>query len=95
MANTFKSRLLGLGGKKEGTYGILLDKCKCVHTFFMKYPLDLIYLDKENCVISTRRSIMPFRITAPVFQATRILAFPSSLNAMAFLKTGKKIKLSG
>ncbi|NLM74148.1 MAG: hypothetical protein GX184_09000 [Clostridiaceae bacterium] len=92
-ANTFIKRFFGLMGKKEGNYGILLESCKRMHTFFMRYPLDLVYLDKDNCVVLTKRIIMPFRIAPHVNNAARILAFPSSLNAMAFLKQGDKITL--
>ena len=91
VADTFVSRFWGLMGKKEGDYGLLLKPCNLIHTFFMRYPLDAIYLDNQNRVLSMKRMIKPFRITRPVQNATRVLEFPSSLNAMAFVKEGGTI----
>ncbi|NMA66207.1 MAG: DUF192 domain-containing protein [Clostridiaceae bacterium] len=93
IAKTFKHRFFGLMGQKDEYYGLLLEPCNCIHTFFMRYPIDIIYLDKNNRVITTTRYIKPFRLTLPVFGAKKVLEFPSSLNAIAFLKEGTYIDL--
>ena len=93
-AKGFKHKFLGLTGYEKRDYGLLLEPCKFVHTFFIKYPVDIIYLDKNNKVITTKRYIKPFRISLPVPGAKKILKFPSSLNAIVFLKEGTNIELS-
>jgi len=92
-AKKFMDRIIGLSGHKKEIYGILMESCCFTHTFFMRYPVDIIYLDKNNKVIATKRCIKPFRIVFPVRGAKRILKFPSSLNAMAFLKKGTPVEL--
>ena len=90
-ANTFKSRLLGLMGRKNGVYGLLIVPCNSIHTFFMRYTLDAVYLDADNSIVAIKRFIKPFKITLPVHGAVKVLEFPSCLNATAFLKEGVRI----
>lgn len=80
-------------GKKEGVYGLLLTPCNAIHTCFMRYPLDVIYLDAKDCVIATKRCVKPFSIAPKIRGAVKVLEFPSSLQAMAFLEKGTTINL--
>lgn len=38
--------------------------CESVHTFFMKFPIDLIYIDKKHRVKKTRSSVPAWRLSA-------------------------------
>lgn len=52
-ADTFFSRLFGLMGRnslKPGE-GLLLRNCKRIHTCFMKFPIDVVYLTGDGTVI--------------------------------------------
>lgn len=88
VADSFRSRFWGLMGRKEGNYGLLLVSCNSIHTCFMRYTLDVIFLDTKNQVVAIRRSIKPFRTIMPVKEAVMVLEFPSSLHASAFVKVG-------
>ena len=68
IADTFKKRFLGLMGKKEGVYGLLLLKCNFIHTLFMRYQLDALYLDENDNIVAIKRCIKPFSIV-PRFAA--------------------------
>ncbi|HBR03604.1 MAG TPA: DUF192 domain-containing protein [Ruminiclostridium sp.] len=92
-AGSFKSRFLGLMGRKEGYYGLLIYPCNSIHTCFMRFTMDAIYLDSQDTVVAIKRFIKPFRFTMPVHGAVKILEFPSSLNASAFLSEGAQINL--
>jgi|GEM_PF-292064 len=91
IADTFGKRFMGLMGRIEGEYGLLLSPCNAVHTFFMRYDLDVIFLDKNNRIVSIKRSIKPFSVVSPVPEAVKVLELPSSLNATDFLNTGDQI----
>lgn len=93
IANNFKKRFLGLMGKKEGVYGLLLQPCNSIHTFFMRYPLDALFLDKNNKIIAIKRLLKPFSIVPSVKGAVKVLEFPSFLHASAFLSEGTKIEM--
>ena len=41
--------------------GLLIPHCNAIHTFFMSYPIDATFLDKEGRVVKTVRNIRPWR----------------------------------
>ena len=62
-AETFFERgrgLLGCKGLKEG-HGMLICPCNSIHTFFMKMPIDVIFLNKDNEIQTIRRNMKPQR----------------------------------
>lgn len=63
VAKGFYSRLIGLIDRKylNNNQGLLLKKCKSVHTFFMKIPIDIVYLDK-NYKILFFETLNPWRV---------------------------------
>jgi uncharacterized membrane protein (UPF0127 family) len=56
--------------------GLLIDPCQSVHTFFMFFPLHIIYLNKKNQVIKIYENLAPWRLTMWDFKASRILELP-------------------
>jgi uncharacterized membrane protein (UPF0127 family) len=58
-------RMKGLLGRDslERGRGFLLPACSCVHTFFMKFPIDLVYVDSEMNVVKVSRNVKPFRFS--------------------------------
>ena len=50
LASTFGQRLRGLMGRREMPPGsaMLLYPCNAVHTCFMRFPIDIIFLDREG-----------------------------------------------
>jgi uncharacterized membrane protein (UPF0127 family) len=63
LADTYFSRLRGLLGRKQlgENDGLLLERCASVHTFGMRYPLDLVFLDKEGKVMKCQEGVKPYR----------------------------------
>lgn len=51
--------------------------CSWVHTFGMKYPLDLIYLNKQYRVTDLSLCVRPMRLTKPHWDSHSILEVPS------------------
>lgn len=63
LANSFGNKLVGLIGKKvllDGE-GLLLMGCPAIHCFFMKVPIDAVYLSKEMKVVGME-TIQPWRL---------------------------------
>ncbi|MBI3550848.1 MAG: DUF192 domain-containing protein [Elusimicrobia bacterium] len=65
-AETFWSRLKGLLGRdglpKEET--LWLDPCSSIHTFFMKFPIDVIFLDEELKILHIAAAVKPWRLSS-------------------------------
>lgn len=53
--------LLGREGLPNGE-ALLIERCSSIHTFFMKFPLDVIFLDRELRVIKIVRNLLPWRL---------------------------------
>jgi uncharacterized protein len=57
------TRLKGLLGKKrlEPGEGLLLRPASAVHTFFMRFPIDVVFLDRELRVLALATNLRPWR----------------------------------
>jgi len=83
VAESFKDKLIGLMGKKNIDYGLLIKNCKSIHTFFMLESIDVLLLDEDNKILMINRNIKPNKVL--IFNSkkrTNILELPnnSSLN---------------
>ncbi|MBT3319642.1 MAG: DUF192 domain-containing protein [Clostridia bacterium] len=65
-ASTFGKRLVGLMGKKElqKDEAMRLMPCSSIHTCFMKFAIDVVFLDKKNKVVDTIKSLPPWKFNA-------------------------------
>jgi len=52
--------LLGRASLPSGE-GILLRPAGSVHTFFMRFPIDVVFLDRENFVVGVDEAVAPWR----------------------------------
>ena len=67
--------LLGRDGLAAGE-GLWIVPCESVHTFFMRFPIDLVYLDREKKIKKTRNAVGPWRLSA-CLSAHSILELPA------------------
>ncbi|QEC50118.1 DUF192 domain-containing protein [Baekduia soli] len=65
VADTPGRRLRGLlGHRRPPPYALRLEGCRCVHTFGMRFALDLHWLDASGAVIRVDRGVGPGRVRA-------------------------------
>ncbi|MDX6588852.1 MAG: uncharacterized protein QOI84_126 [Solirubrobacterales bacterium] len=71
-------RLLGLArlDRDEAGPGLLIPRCAAVHTFGMRFPLDLVFLDRDGREIGRRRGVPPRRFVRQ-HGAAAVLEIPS------------------
>lgn len=67
--------LLGRNSLPAGE-GLWIVPCESVHTFFMKFPIDLVYLNRKKVVKKVRSNVGPWRISA-CLSAHSIIELPS------------------
>jgi hypothetical protein len=72
---TRRKGLLGRSGISSGE-GIWIVPCESVHTFWMKFPIDLVYLDRDKKVKKVRSDVAPWRLSA-CLSAHSVLEFAS------------------
>jgi uncharacterized membrane protein (UPF0127 family) len=78
LANTFWSRLRGLLGAVplQSGEGLILVGEKSIHTLFMTFPIDVLYVDKNYQVIRADINMVPYRLGPFVFQSAYVLEMP-------------------
>lgn len=95
VADTFWKRLVGLLncnslGKEEA---LILRPCSSIHTFFMRFPIDVLFLDKNNKVIGLLYEFKAFRVSRIYFDASLAIEFASGTLKPAQAKLGNSIKI--
>jgi uncharacterized protein len=77
MAAGFRSRLLGLAllGRERAGPGLLIPRCRSVHTLGMRFPIDIVFLDSAGREIRRLEAVPPFR-TAFEPRAAAVLELP-------------------
>lgn len=87
------TRLRGLLGRPalaDGE-GLLIEPCGSVHTFGMRYPLDLVYLDCENRVVDTCVNLAPWRTHRARSRARKTLELATGGIAKLNLHIGEQL----
>jgi len=74
-AKNFFEKLFGLIIKKKlkDNQGFLIKNCNSIHTFWMRYSIDAVFLNEENLVLSIFHKIKPFRVTPFIKNACCVL----------------------
>jgi uncharacterized membrane protein (UPF0127 family) len=95
VADNLFTRMKGLLGKSEMMSGeaLWIKPCMSVHTFGMKFPIDIIFLDKKNKVVSFINNIKPNRMTRLYFGAASALELPAGITKATEIEVGDKIEI--
>src|SRR3954454_14100651 len=58
------TRMRGLLGRADlpAGEGLLLRPSPSIHTWFMRFPIDALFLDRDLCVLGVRRDLRPWRM---------------------------------
>jgi uncharacterized protein len=73
------SRLRGLLGSSrlaDGD-GMVLEPCRSVHTFFLRYPIDVVFAARDGRVVAIAEALPPWRMTSWHPTAWRAVELPA------------------
>jgi uncharacterized protein len=78
LADRMLPRMRGLLGRRnlERNEGLLLRPAPSIQTFFMRFPIDVVFLDQDLTVLKIRKHMGPWR-TAARFRARSVLELAS------------------
>jgi uncharacterized protein len=78
IADRFLPRLVGLLGRPglEPGHGIWFPGCRAIHMFFMRFAIDVIFLDDDLRVTKLYPDLAPWRIARGDRRATSVLELP-------------------
>lgn len=95
LADTSELRRTGLLKRKslESGQGLWIVPCEAVHTFFMKFAIDIVYLDRQRKVKKAVGSVMPWRLSACLV-AHSTLELPSGTIAGTGTQAGDQLEFN-
>ncbi len=78
LADNFWLRLRGLLGRQSlaADEGLILVGVKSVHSLFMRFPIDVVYVDKNYRVIHLDENLVPYRIGGYHRHAAYVIELP-------------------
>jgi uncharacterized protein len=94
VADSILSRMRGLLGRSElpPGEGLLIRPAPSIHTFFMRFPIDAVFLDRESRVIAVMPDLRPWRMAARR-GAKSVLELPAGEAARRGLRSGDVLRL--
>jgi uncharacterized membrane protein (UPF0127 family) len=92
LAADSKSRRKGLLGRDAMSpdSALIIAPCNAVHTFFMRFPIDVVFTDRSGQVLRVRRGTRPWRL-ALWFGAFATIELPEGTSERLGLATGDRI----
>lgn len=95
-ADRFWSRLRGLLGRKELPPGegmvVVLVPYWSVHTFFLRFPIDVVHVDRQSTVVKTVSALKPFRVCAGGRSAHYALEVPTGTIRKSATSVGDQLR---
>ena len=92
-ARSYWARLVGLLGRSSLKPGeaLLIEPCSSVHTFFMRFTIDVVYLDRSHRVVKAVSALRPFRMSMGAKGAHAVIELPSGTVASTQLAVGDEL----
>lgn len=95
VADCFFRRLVGYMGRKRPPEGhaLHLAPCRSIHTCFMRFRIDVVFLDRTRRVVGIAPNLRPWRIALGPATAVSIIELPAGSSVLAALRTGDTLDL--
>lgn len=90
VALRFHERLCGYMGRSNpgNGRGLFLAPCRAIHTCFMRFPLDVIFIDAQHRVLKVIYRVPPWRIVLGSLMAAGVIEIPSGTTGLSGIKAG-------
>ncbi|MFJ3333932.1 DUF192 domain-containing protein [Streptomyces sp. NPDC086766] len=90
LATSYRARTRGLLGRDTVDGAILLSPANSVHTFRMRFPIDVAYLDRDLTVLAVR-TMPPNRLGLPRLRSRHVLETDAGVMAGWGLRAGVRV----
>lgn len=94
LADTPRARRIGLLKRAElpPGYGLWIYPCQAIHTFWMRFSIDVAFLDRHRRVKRVYHRMPPFRLTRIVWGARSVLELASGVLARSGTEQGDELQ---
>ena len=89
-ACSFRQRLTGLLTRRfSDTFdGMIFFRCNSIHTFGMRFPIDVIFVSAKNEIISVHSNVKPWKILFEAVKYCTVIELPQGKAAETRCATG-------
>ena len=95
LATSLGQRLKGLLGRSSisTNEALILRPCASIHTFFMRFSIDVLFLDKNMQVIRLIQNFPPYRLSPTVWGSQMVIELPTGKIIQTGTQIGDKLEL--
>lgn len=73
--------------------GMWIDPCNGIHMFFMRFPIDAVFLDRRLRVVRVVHRLRPWRIVPLVVGARSVVELPAGTARAVGLAVGERVEV--
>mgnify|MGYP002782247087 CR=1 FL=1 len=95
VARDFWTRVRGLIGRDtlSDEETLFFERCSSIHTCFMRFPIDVVFINKEFKVQRTFENVKPWRLIMPVPGARSVFEFKSGVIRQKQISVGDQLNV--
>lgn len=95
-ADTMWSRMRGLLGRGAlaPTEGLWISPCSSIHMFFMRFPIDAVFIDEQLQVVRVHEDVRPWRMARGGKFAHSVLELPPGKASFYNVRVGDKLTIA-
>jgi uncharacterized membrane protein (UPF0127 family) len=96
IANTSLKRMKGLLGRcsMANKEALIITHCQSIHMLFMKFPIDVVFVDGKNNVVGLSADIKPFEFSPIFWKSACAIELPTGTIKATRTVIGDKIEIS-
>jgi uncharacterized membrane protein (UPF0127 family) len=96
LADSLWTRFRGLMLRRslDADQALVIDPCSSIHMFFMRFPLDVLYVDREDRIVRVQECIQPWRVGPLRTNGARyVIELPVGVIARTGTRVGDSIRI--
>ena len=96
VARTWRARVVGLLAHRSLPEGaaMVFPACRSIHTLGMRFPIDVMFVDRTWRVVALRSKVNPWRLLGPVWSAWTAIELPTGTLAKAGVRLGDQVAVT-
>ncbi len=81
VAKTLFKKAKGLLGRNmlQEKEAMILEACNSVHTFFMRFPIDILFVGRNNRIVGMAHNVKPWHLTPIYWKAAFVIELPAGV----------------
>ena len=94
-ADTCFSRMVGRLNRNSllKDEALIITRCQSIHMVFMRFAIDAIFVDQNNCVVGLVKGIKPFRLSPIFFRSSYVIEASEGIIVQTETSIGDKIQI--